>query len=156
MVPVLLGRGSKQTFFLPSPVFLLHQIGLVDLLILYFLILVILLGGWGRGGVVAGVSGGAADVFCAVELVNAAGEQHAVAVQHHGAFGTSLSAQKGSVLLRETLQSKKIAHFQTAMNGVSRLQFFIKRYVFSMFIWKRGGSVLVSSSSSCCCGQSGP
>lgn len=74
------------------PVFLLlRQIGLVDLLVLYFLILVILLGC--RGGV-AGARGGAANVFCAVELVNATGEQHAVAVQLHGAFGASLSAKK--------------------------------------------------------------
>lgn len=106
--------------FLPSPVFLLQQIGLVDLLILYFLILVILLGGWGRRGGVADVRVGAADVFCAMELVNAAGEQHAIAVQHHGAFGTSLSAQKLSVFLRETLQSQLVTqihdHSETAMN----------------------------------------
>lgn len=89
------------------PVFLLHQVSLVDLLVLYFLILVILLGGWGcrSGGRGGGVRRRAAHVLCAVELVNATRLQHAVAVQHHGAFRTSLSGQKGSVLLPKIVQS---------------------------------------------------
>lgn len=36
------------------------------------------------------MGGGAADVLRAVEFVDAAGQQHAVAVQHHGAFGAGL------------------------------------------------------------------
>lgn len=90
----------KQILVLYSPVFLLlRQIGLVDLLVLYFLILVILLGC--RGGAPR-ARGGAANVFCAVELVNATGEQHAVAVQLHGAFGASLSTKTVPVLLHKS------------------------------------------------------
>lgn len=77
-----------------SPVLLLNQVGVVDLLILYLLLFVVLLGGQGRWNGVPGARGRAAHVLGAVELVNATGEQHAVAVQHHGALGTGLTGWK--------------------------------------------------------------
>lgn len=78
-----------------SPVFLLlHQIGFVNVLILYLLFFVVLLGGHGRWGGVPDARRGAAHVLCAVELVNATGQQHAIAVQHHGALGTGLTGQE--------------------------------------------------------------
>lgn len=72
----------------------LIQVSLVNLLILYLLFFVLLLGGQGRRDGLPGAGGGAAHVLGAVELVDAAGQQHAVAVQHHGALGTGLTGQK--------------------------------------------------------------
>lgn len=70
---------------------LFFQVCLVDLLILYLLLFVVLLGGQGRWGGLPAARGRAAHVLCAVELVDAARQQHAVAVQHHGALGTGLT-----------------------------------------------------------------
>lgn len=87
-----------------SPVFLLlHQIGFVNVLILYLLFFVVLLGGHGRRGGVPDARRGAAHVLCAVELVNATGQQHAIAVQHHGALGTGLTGweKRMEVILSE-------------------------------------------------------
>lgn len=41
-----------------------------------------------------GARGGAAHVFCALELINATGQQHAIAVQHHGALAAGLRGKR--------------------------------------------------------------
>lgn len=81
------------------------QVHLVNLLILYLFIFVILLGGEGRlGGLCA--RGGAAHVFCALELINATGQQHAIAVQHHGALAAGLGGErKGHVARGRSLSN---------------------------------------------------
>lgn len=81
------------------------QVHLVNLLILYLFIFVILLGGEGRlGGLCA--RGGAAHVFCALELINATGQQHAIAVQHHGALAAGLGGKrKGHVARGRSLSN---------------------------------------------------
>lgn len=93
-------RPCPPPFYNCSPLrygVLLIQVGLVDLLVLYLLIFVVLLGGQGRRGGLPGARVGAAHVLGAVELVDAAGQQHAVAVQHHGALGTGLAGlEEGS------------------------------------------------------------
>lgn len=94
--PTLSGT-SRRT---PSPVGLRDQVGLVDVFVLHLLVLVVLLGGRRRRGGLPGAGGGAADVLSAVELIDAAGQQHAVAVQHHGAFGAGLAGDRK--WLRET------------------------------------------------------
>lgn len=81
----------------PDFLLLLHQIGFVNVLILYLLFFVVFLGGHGRWGGVPDARRGAAHVLCAVELVNATGQQHAIAMQHHGALGTRLAGQEKRV-----------------------------------------------------------
>lgn len=38
--------------------------------------------------------GGAAHVFCSLELIDATGQQHAIAVQHHGALAAGLGGKR--------------------------------------------------------------